>query len=153
MADGITQANREHYRKLLATEKDAAKRTELMRLLAEQSRSDMVGAIGADTMSARARKTASIVRPNAFALFKLKELIFGPAPGAAEGRRSSGRDAPAWVLIGWALSDAQWPEPPGCARTSATTVNSRRRKCDTVDSLLSHLQPINRVRAWSSLPL
>jgi hypothetical protein len=65
MADGITQANIEHYRKLLATEKDAAKRTELMRLLAERSRSDMVGAIGADTMSARARKTASIVRPNA----------------------------------------------------------------------------------------
>ena len=36
MADGIAQANIEHYKRLLATEKDEAKRKALLQRLAEQ---------------------------------------------------------------------------------------------------------------------
>ena len=36
MADGIARANIEHFRKLLATEKDEAKRRVLTKLLAEE---------------------------------------------------------------------------------------------------------------------
>ena len=55
---------------------------------------------------------------------------------------------PACVTMGWALSDALCPEPPGCTWTSATTVRPRARQ---IDQSLPKCLPSKRMMPVSRL--